>query len=86
MPGVGEHAVRATLSRASYSPEKAKIAEDWLAEIEDERSIRLNSASLRLAESAKSEAQTANKLAMVAIIIAATSAIIAVLAWLFPHH
>src|SRR5690348_6130740 len=81
---MGEHAVKDVLAHNRWNPQRARLAEAWLAELDDTRSARSNRESLAIARSAKNAAWAAAIAAIIAIPIAIASIVIAVLAWRAP--
>ena len=75
---MGEHAVRRTLARGAWNPQRTKHAEDWLRSLEDRRAEVQGRKTLSIAKSANVAAWTAVVLTLIGICVT-------VAAWLLPR-
>ncbi|UTP38988.1 hypothetical protein M9M90_17450 [Phenylobacterium sp. LH3H17] len=76
----GEQQVRRILERGAFNPQRTRIAEAWLDELEDTRHARSMRESLQIAKSANAAAWTAAIAAIIAIPIAIVAIVISYLA------
>lgn len=82
---IGEQQARAILARGAWNPQRTRVAEAWLLELEEARSKRSQRESLRIARSANRAAWIAAIAAAIAVIIAALSMFISYQAWVHPR-
>jgi len=76
----GEQQVRRILARGAFNPQRTRVAEAWLEELNDTRESRSMRESLAIAKSAKNAAWAAAIAAIIAIPIAIVSIVISLLA------